>query len=250
MGKNSEIVTSINPNTKSKGRKNIRGAILNLLKESNYGLNFAQIGESLNLSRNTVKKYIYTFKKENLIEIKEIGRSKICFIKKKDKKHKIGLYRRLFFDFIRNLIEGLEKIAPIFSITDLKSFLKLLGNEMGKNTNFPRVEDVDINSLIKNRRHFLYYAVDISKQFLELYNRPDAKMIKVEAVPSNSSSISSILLRVENLSGEFGDSELFYHLWAGFYEIVLRENFVENLNLNVVEYQKENACCYFELSLD
>ncbi|MHA1378958.1 MAG: winged helix-turn-helix domain-containing protein [Candidatus Helarchaeota archaeon] len=234
---------------KLKGKKNIKEDLLNLLKNSSYGLNISKIAKGLNLSRNTVKKYLGLLRKEQLIEKREIGRSKIYFVKKRYKKYKVDIFRNHFFEFTNNLYDALEKMVAQLSVSDIKGFFKQLGNEMGKNSNLPDLETTDIDNLIKNRRHYLYYIADVSKQWLELYNQMGKEMIRVEIVPSTPDNMSAITLRVENPSKEFGDSELFYYLWGGFYETILRDNFGDNIYLDILDVQKENSCCYFEISI-
>ena len=62
---------------KDQSKRNIRSDILNILEENTEGLNVSQIADTLNLSRNTVKKYLGRLEIENLIEVNEIGRSRI-----------------------------------------------------------------------------------------------------------------------------------------------------------------------------
>ncbi|MHA1377492.1 MAG: HTH domain-containing protein [Candidatus Helarchaeota archaeon] len=237
-----------------KNPKNIKNAILNLLKKSTFGLNISQITEELNLSRNTVKKYIRTFEKEKLIEVRVIGRSKICYPKNKFQDQRVIIFRNLLFEFINGLVGAFEKVFPNFSLSDPKNFIKQIGSEMSKTASLPLLsppaEKLKKTKSTGNKRDLLKQISQVSLQFLEVLNHLGGKMIQVEIVPNpKTKNTDSVVIRVQNTSNEFRKSEFFYHLSAGFYEYKLRENFGDNVYLEVLEYQTTNNSCYFRLGI-
>ncbi|MHA1145490.1 MAG: winged helix-turn-helix transcriptional regulator [Candidatus Helarchaeota archaeon] len=238
---------------KSKGKKNIRQDILELLQRSKYGLNISQIVKKLGLSRNTVKKYMQSFEKEDLIEVKEIGRSKICLFKKQKKNRNVDIFRTFFFDFATSLFDAYDQVAASYLISDSKEFLKEIGRKMSVNFEFPQITPEDYFDSARanvNESRFLMQVAHVSKQFLEFFNTFGQNMLQVEIVPpkiNENEPVKSVTLRVQNVSNEFGESVSFYHLWSGFYETRLRKNFKVNICIDVLEFQKENSCCYFEI---
>ena len=66
------------------GRKNhIREKIIALLRKHPEGLPILRVAELVGLHRHTVTKYIYELIGAGVIQIREIGTAKVCFLKKK-----------------------------------------------------------------------------------------------------------------------------------------------------------------------
>lgn len=230
------------------GKRNIKKDILDLLQNSRYGLNIAQITEQLELSRNTVKRYIKALEKETLIFIKEIGRSKICFSSERPEGKRVSRLRRVILDFFSNFANAFETVAQDFSLPDPLKIIKQMAAEMSKGTDVPFIKPSNIKPAPENEED-LEYVGKISLQFLELLNQIAGEMIQAEIVPQSDKKASSLTLRVQVISSDFPNSEFFFHASAGFYETQLRAIFGETIHLDVLKYQEENACCYFTLSI-
>lgn len=231
---------------RKKGKENIRENILKLLDSAKFGLNYSQIAEQLDLSRNTVKKYVETLKEEDKVLIMEIGRSNICLIKRdmidspRDVLDRVGF---LANDFMISFFRAFEKIfSPLH--TNLKELIKEIGREMSKTMVWPTVEISDSIDPTKDKRVYLIQIGNVCIQHFEVFNQ-FGKVIEAEIIPPPSNATSSLVLRVK-YTLDFEDTEFFYHMISGFYEQKLHENFGKNLFTRVLEIQKENSICYFE----
>ncbi|MEM5853469.1 MAG: helix-turn-helix domain-containing protein [Candidatus Aenigmatarchaeota archaeon] len=56
--------------------------ILKLLEKHSEGMKILDIAKSLNIPRQTVSKYVYALVARGLIEQREVGRAKVCFLKR------------------------------------------------------------------------------------------------------------------------------------------------------------------------
>jgi predicted ArsR family transcriptional regulator len=71
---------------------NIEEDILGLLEKHPEGMKIIDIANHLKTPRQTISKYVFGLKIAGFVEYKEVGRSKLCFLIKKDwKKKKISL---------------------------------------------------------------------------------------------------------------------------------------------------------------
>ena len=232
----------------SRIKPKIKNEIIDLLKHHRYGLNISQIVDKLELSRNTVKKYIKALEKESIIKIKTIGRSRICFVRKNYKTRYVKIYQDTFFSFSSSLVKGFEKIAP--SLPDPYKFIKQLAREVGEDTKFPKLntKKPDISTI--NKQKYLQQITKVSIDFLRLMNEIGDELFKAEIVPKVlDEDTSSLIIRVEHISKKIPHSEYFYYGCAGFCESKLRENFGENISLDVHEFSKKNSCCYFKINI-
>jgi predicted transcriptional regulator len=60
---------------------NVKERILEVLKKHNEGLPIVKIAEIIGLHRHTVTKYVYELVGADVIQIREIGSAKVCFLK-------------------------------------------------------------------------------------------------------------------------------------------------------------------------
>ncbi|MFX0137898.1 MAG: HTH domain-containing protein [Candidatus Hodarchaeota archaeon] len=237
---------NIKPNLlRKKGRKNISENILTLLDSAKFGLNYSQIAEQLDLSRNTVKKYVEALKKEDKVLIMEIGRSNICLIKRDMIDSSRDILDRVGFlanDFMISFFRAFEKIFfPLHP--NLRELIKEIGREMSKTMVWPTVEISDSIDPSKDKLAYLIQIGNVCIQHFEVFNQ-FGKVIDAEIIPPQSNA-TSLVLRVK-YTLDFEDTEFFYHMISGFYEQKLHENFGRNLFTKVLEIQKENSICYFE----
>ncbi|MEM5829816.1 MAG: helix-turn-helix domain-containing protein [Candidatus Aenigmatarchaeota archaeon] len=63
----------------------IEESILKLLEKNLNGMKIADISKALNIPRQTVSKYVYALAVRGLIEQREVGRAKLCFLKRRKK---------------------------------------------------------------------------------------------------------------------------------------------------------------------
>ncbi|NHI94744.1 MAG: helix-turn-helix domain-containing protein [Candidatus Lokiarchaeota archaeon] len=225
------------------GKKEIRNNILKCLKNSKYGRNLSQIADRLNLSRNTVKRYIKFMEKEELVEVKEIGRSKIAYLKKNYDNNIAKGYIAYILDFYNAILKGVDKEAD--NIPNLTHILKNVGIEMAKHLFWPPVELVEWD---KEKRATLTEAINILNQMVVLFNSI-FNIVQVEFIPPISDDEPHAVLRVENVSTRVEDSENFYYISAGFFETKMRLICGDNIFLNVIEYREKAACCYIKLEV-
>ena len=61
-----------------------RDKIIELLSENRRGLSILDISRLIGNNRITVAKYIYGLVSEGLVEQREVGRAKLCYLKKRD----------------------------------------------------------------------------------------------------------------------------------------------------------------------
>ena len=225
------------------GKETIRNDILALLRKSKYGRNISQISEELNLSRNTVKRYIEILEHDKLIEIKEIGRSRIAYFKSNYSDQIARGYVSYIMEFYNSMLKGFQKIAK--EVQDAQKSFKMIGNEMGEHLSWPPLEIVDFGHVNKPD---LAQVTDLLIEFLEFFNSI-FKIVKVEVIPTIKENTSYNILRIENISDQVEDSEFFYWITMGFFETKLRKIFGELIHLDIMEYQKKNTCAYVKVSI-
>jgi DNA-binding IclR family transcriptional regulator len=63
----------------------IEDDILKLLEKHPEGMTITNISKALNTPRQTVSKYVYALISRELIEQREVGRAKVCFLKRRKK---------------------------------------------------------------------------------------------------------------------------------------------------------------------
>ncbi len=227
---------------KKVSKRNIRIEILELLKIFKFGLNISQIAKELKISRNTVKKYLAILEKESLIKVTEIGRSRICMLQKIIQKSKMDKLQDYFNDYIRAFYKAFDKIVSPLS-SNLNDLIKNIGIEMSNNIIWPKIE------ISKDGKIALDQIASVALQHLEFINE-FGNYIKAESVPTlDDNTKNSILLRVEFIGFNFGSTDFYYHLTAGFYEKKLQDNFGKKIYFNVHKIERKIPCCYFKLGI-
>lgn len=64
-----------------------RKRIIAELRKWPEGLTIVEISAKLNLSRQTVAKYVYGFILKGVVKIRKVGPAKLCYLKKQGKKN-------------------------------------------------------------------------------------------------------------------------------------------------------------------
>ena len=225
------------------GKKETRDNIIRLLRDSKYGRNLSQIADRLEMSRNTVKKYIKTMVNEDLVVVKEIGRSKIAYLKDNYEGGPAKGYIAYVLDFYNAILLGVRNEAH--RIPDIEDVLKSIGKEMGKHIMWPPVEVVTWD---KKKKPTLTEAVKILNELVALFNAV-FNIVQLELIPPISDDELHAIMRVENVSTRVEDTELFFHISSGFFETKMSLVCGHKINLNVIEYRMESACCYLKLEI-
>ncbi|MEM5802077.1 MAG: hypothetical protein QXQ18_01690, partial [Candidatus Aenigmatarchaeota archaeon] len=111
----------------------IEEEIVRLLEKRPEGLKISDIARSLGIQRQTISKYVYGLKLAGVVEYREVGRSKVYFLKKGErKKFKFALLIALFLSlnfpiaFAQTQSHPLSEITPID--VNLDMFLKNITN--------------------------------------------------------------------------------------------------------------------------
>jgi len=226
-------------------KKGIGEQILDLLQSKRYGLNISQIAEELEMSRNTVKKYVEILENEDLISVKQISASRICSIKNKTPYD----FRDKMVFYISNYLSGFWKAHDDVMKTKLANHNEVIteiGKEMSKYIKWPDLTDSKISRKEINLDHIIEVALLTLKTFNEI---GDVDFFNTEIVPGSKSD-KKITLRVEYRGGfKLEDTESFFYLNAGFLNEKLSDNFGDNVYLKVLDTQPENYCCYYELGI-
>ena len=227
-------------------KQGIGDQIIDLLQSKRYGLNISQIAEELEMSRNTVKKYVEILENEDLITVKQISASKICSIKNKTESD----FREKMVFYISNYLSGFwkaldEVMIPLLEGNYNDQIIEV-GKEMSKFIKWPNLAD----SRISKKNLSLDQIIDVALLTLKTFNEiGDVDFFNTEIVPGSKSD-KTITFRVEYRGGfKLEDTESFFYLNAGFLNEKLRENFGDNVYIKVLETQPENFCCYYELGI-
>ncbi|TFF86634.1 MAG: ArsR family transcriptional regulator [Promethearchaeota archaeon] len=227
----------------------IRNEIINLLKSSDYGLNISQIAEKLGISRYTARNYLGILEKEKRIDVKEIGRSKLIYIKQIMRKTKSSGYRKFYSNFLKSLFESLDKFVPNI-IPKPEVSIKKIGKEMSKSITWPSGKILQPTKLSNDRKEALKYLSKFTLQFFDLLNEIN-EYFTVEVVPNPlDKGEKSILIKAQNIGFEYANTEFFHYLFSGIFESRLQENFGEDIYLKVKQFQNGNSIVYYELGLN
>ena len=234
---------------KVKRKRDIRSDILNLLRETQFGLNVSQIADQLELSRNTVKSYLARFEQEGLIQVKEIGRAKMCFLLEPQtipgKKQQNPLLS-LTPDFFNKFLIAFDTLGAS-QIKDHETFIKQVGAEMAPLTTWP-------SGRILPPAHMKTGAIsigelkDFSLQFIGLINAL-GKLYHAELDPAFPTPKNQIIrMKITDLR-EKGFSKLYGWIWAGLIEAKLQESYSDKIYLDMHDYQEESSSWSFELGI-
>ena len=222
-------------------KNKVQHDILNLIKKSRFGLNFSQIAEELKIGRNTVKLNAYTLEEDGKILIKQIGRSKICYF------HKFfdlnATYRPFIYDFFNQLLDSFEVTMKSYS-PNAEELAKQISKEMGKNLDLPPFEFLKLGQISNSEKISLDDIANTLLQFFELF---EALNLCYQAEMTPKEFDFSRIIRLQLFTDEVGRSAYFYHVCAGFFESKLNKFYNSKIQLDVLEYRKDNSCCYFRL---
>lgn len=243
MNGQNELNNSEKINFKKRSKRNILNDILGVLKDFKYGLNISQIAENLSLSRNTVKNYLKILERESLVRVKEMGRSRIYMLKDASQDNILKKLQVYISDYFKGFFDAFEKVLSPSLSSNLHDLIKEIGRKMSDNVIWPTIE------MIKDEHVAIDQIGMIALQHLDLLNE-FGRIVKGEIVPAPISNvINSIVLRVEYIGFDFGNTDLVYYIISGFYEKKLQDNFGDKVYLNVLKIQREIPCCYFELGI-
>ncbi len=226
---------------KDQSKRNIRSDILNILEENNEGLNVSQIADSLKLSRNTVKKYLGRLEIENLIDVNEIGRSRISFLKKKRKSEQ-ERFNSLTVIFFNELFPAFEKASPQF-LKNHNELMKQIGFNIGIKVGLSGRSRRVIRSFTKS--DFLSNSMT--------NNLANIALDELEYLNSGGLGITAEIQEINNdkqkvvIKAKSRWLETLYQFYAGFYEANLQAVFGKTAYMKVNEFNKEKSYCIFEL---
>ena len=60
----------------------IREQIVSQLREKPEGMTISQLSKNLNMSRQTISKYVYGLISEGIVKIRKVGPAKLCYLKR------------------------------------------------------------------------------------------------------------------------------------------------------------------------
>ncbi|MHA1734099.1 MAG: hypothetical protein ACTSU5_19325 [Promethearchaeota archaeon] len=244
------------------------GILIELLEKADLGLNIAKITELSGLSRNTVKKYLKVLEKETIIEMEQVGRSKLYFLHKErgssDYDKAVEL-RRKFFLALNMALDAFMEVGARYTKQTLP-FLRDLARQLGETGGGPIYGGILKNLEIgldspgtraATLKRIASVAVDI---FQKVIKRRFGAIIEGELVPPlvPEESVSQVGIRIRVLPEEVASTRPFFHAVAGFFEGVLRSKFRalisrdfegDELFLDVLDVQEEKNLCYYALSL-
>jgi len=64
-------------------KNNVKDRIVNILKKHSEGLTILDISKEIGMSRHAVTKYIYQLLGEGVINLREVGTAKLCYLREK-----------------------------------------------------------------------------------------------------------------------------------------------------------------------
>jgi len=228
---------------KDQSKRNIRSDILNILDDNSEGLNVSQIADTLKLSRNTVKKYLGRLEIENLIEVSEIGRSRISFLKKK-RKTEHERFNSLTVIFFNQLFPAFEKVGPKF-LDDHFELMKQIGYKIGR--------EVGLSG--RSQSIILSFEPKDFKTGSKMSNLANIALDELNYLNSGGLGVIGEIISVDNddpkgkilLKASSKWLESLYHFYAGFYEANLQAVFGRKAYMNVKEYNKDEMYSIYEL---
>jgi hypothetical protein len=227
-------------------KRDIRNEIVNLLNNSDYGLNISQIAEKLDISRYTTRSYLGILEKEKRIDVKEVGRSKLIYIKQAMRGTKSNRYLTFYSNFLKSLFESFDKLVPN-NIPKPEIFIKKIGKEMYKSITWPSGRILRPTKLSNNRKEALKDLSKLCIQFFDLLNEIN-EYFSVEIIPNPlDKGDKSILIKAQNIGFESANTEFFHYLFSGIFESKLQENFGKNIYLNVHKFKNDNSTVYYSL---
>ncbi|NHI92817.1 MAG: HTH domain-containing protein [Candidatus Lokiarchaeota archaeon] len=229
-----------------------RELILNKIKESTYGINISQIARDLKMHRITVKNYIEDLKKENLVVVKKIGRSKICYTK--DQELTLNRFEFLVMEFLGYFFESFEDVVSE-SLDDSKNIMKKIGKALNKHIKFPELKISNSIDLLMDKRVSLDKMADVGLTILKLINiigkkRGYEELVKAKKVEFiEDEKQIAISLKTQFFPFEFLNTGLLYYLGAGFFEAILQDNYGEIVHVNVHMIPPEKYICYYKIGI-
>ncbi len=234
---------------KVKRKRDIRSDILNLLGETQFGLNVSQIAEQLELSRNTVKSYLGRFEQEGLIQVKEIGRAKICLLSEPQtipSKKRYNPLVSLTQEFFNKFLIALDKLGAS-KIPDHLSFIKQIGAEMAPLIIWPTGRILPPATL-KKKSISIDELKKISLQFHGLINAI-GKSYHIELDPAFPTPTNQIIRMKITTLRKKGFAKLYGWIWAGLLEAKLRETYSDKIYIEIKDYQEDPSSWNFELGI-
>ena len=228
---------------KDQSKRNIRSDILNILEGNTEGLNVSQIADTLKLSRNTVKKYLGRLEIENLIEVNEIGRSRISILKKKPRTE-VERFNSLTVIFFNQLFPAFEKVGPKF-LENHYELMKQVGYNIGKKVGLSG----------RSQSFILNFEPEDFKTESKMSNLASIALDELNYLNSGGLGVTGEILSVDNddpkgkilLKASSKWLESLYHFYAGFYEANLQAVFGRKAYMSVKECNKEESYCIYEL---
>jgi len=231
---------------KSKSKRDIRFEILEIIKDHEYGLNVSQLAEELEITRNTVKNYLASLEKEQLITVKQVGQSKYILPVNRNLGDAFSKVQTFISNFLTSFWKGFEKVMyPVNP--NSHELLGEIGREMSRNVFWPTIKSAKLVKKIKSKELLLEEVGKFAVQIFEIFNiYSEMPMLIPEISPSHDPNV--LIIRVEYTGGFYvGNTEAFYYLLAGFFEENLGRYVKQELYIKVLNIQKEKSCCYYEL---
>ena len=185
-------------------RLDIKQSILDLLKDSKFGLNVKNLKDKLGYSRTTIAKYLKKLEEENLVFDQKIGQYRVWLHKEHENMKSLTI---LIFDIYKSMLKHMEKDAE-FNITPEK--IKKMGMQVATDLHFSELVDkqlferVDLRNFV-NIADLLMKAIDMMCTYYDSYSwRPpiiiESKNIIIVRM-YNSKLISSTNYHFYMLSG-------------------------------------------------
>lgn len=222
----------------------VENDILNFIKGSRYGYNISQIAKELKMSRNTVKTNVELLKEEGKIEIKCIGKSRICYYRQYF--DGIQVFGPLVLEFIKELLNSFEETMKRH-ITNSEEMVKVISKNFGKNYDLPPFQLLKLDK-VSNIEDFSIN--EVSETLVQFFTILDALGIQFEAEIVPAEVESSRTIRLQVFSNEIGQSISFYHMIAGYLESKLNIQYKKKISLDVIEFREESSLCYFTLKME